>query len=152
MPEISTHQVKFALVQVITEQLDIFPDLIEESKPVTVNVGLNYGLDPRQNLLKVLFKNLFLQEENDPFITIEVGCVFAVDPETWKLFSTQQEGFFVMPKNFAAHLATLTSSTARGILHHRTENTPMNRFLIPANNIEDKMIPDNLALPLESNS
>ena len=59
--------------------------------------------------------------------------------------------FFVLPKNFAGHLATLTASTARGILHNKTENTPMNRFFIPANNIEE-MIPDNLALPLEPES
>ncbi len=147
MPESNNRRVNFALAQITTEQIELLPEAIVDDKPITINAGLNFGIDNKQHLLKVLFKNIFLQEET-PFITIETGCVFAIDPDSWTLFSSQQEGFFVLPKNFAGHLATLTASTARGILHNRTENTPMNRFFIPANNIED-MIPDNLALPLE---
>ena len=147
MPESNNRRVNFALAQITTEQLEILPEVIVDDKPISINAGLNFGIDNNQHLLKVLFKNIFLQEET-PFITIETGCVFAIDPESWTLFSTQEKGFFVLPKNFAGHLATLTASTARGILHNRTENTPMNRFFIPANNIEE-MIPDNLALPLK---
>ena len=147
MPESNNRRVNFALAQIITGQLEIIPEAIVEDKPVTINAGLNFGIDNNQHLLKVLFKNIFLQEET-PFIIIETGCVFAIDPDSWTLFSSQEAGYFVLPKNFASHLATLTASTARGILHNRTENTAMNRFFIPANNIEE-MIPDNLALPLE---
>ncbi len=147
MPESNNRRVNFALAQIITEQLEIIPEAIVEDKPVTINAGLNFGIDNNQHLLKVLFKNIFLQEET-PFIIIETGCVFAIDPDSWTLFSSQEAGYFVLPKNFAGHLATLTASTARGILHNRTENTAMNRFFIPANNIEE-MIPDNLALSLE---
>ena len=147
MPQSNNRRVNFALAQITTEQIELLPEAIVDDKPITINAGLNFGIDNKQHLLKVLFKNIFLQEET-PFITIETGCVFAIDPDSWTLFSSQQEGFFVLPKNFAGHLAPLTASTARGILHNRTENTPMNRFFIPANNIED-MIPDNLALPLE---
>jgi hypothetical protein len=147
MPESNNRRVNFALAQIITEQLEIIPEAIVEDKPVTINAGLNFGIDNNQHLLKVLFKNIFLQEET-PFIIIETGCVFAIDPDSWTLFSSQEAGYFVLTKNFAGHLSTLTASTARGILHNRTENTAMNRFFIPANNIEE-MIPDNLALPLE---
>ena len=147
MPDNNNRRVNFALAQITTEQFEIVPDLLVDDKPVTINAGLNFGIDNQQHLLKVLFKNIFLQEDI-PFITIETGCVFAIDPDSWTLFSSQENGFFVLPKNFAGHLAILTASTARGILHSRTENTPMNRFFIPANNIEE-MIPDNLALPLE---
>jgi hypothetical protein len=147
MPDSNNRRVNFALAQITTEQLELVPDVLVDDKPITINAGLNFGIDNNQHLLKVLFKNIFLQEET-PFITIETGCVFAIDPDSWTLFSSQESGFFVLPKNFAGHLATLTASTARGILHHKTENTPMNRFFIPANNVED-MIPDNLALPLE---
>ncbi len=147
MPDNSNYRVNFALAQITTEQIELLPELIVEDKPVSINAGLNFGIDNRQHLLKVIFKNTFLQEET-PFITIETGCVFAIDPESWTLFSSQQEGFLILPKNFAGHLATLTASTARGILHHSTENTPLNRFFIPANNIEE-MIQENIALPLE---
>ncbi|MEI6846616.1 MAG: hypothetical protein WCK32_01035 [Chlorobiaceae bacterium] len=147
MPENNSRQVNFALVQITTEQFELFPDRFVEDRPVTLNAGLNFGVDSRQNLLKVLFKNSFMQE-NIPFITIEAGCVFTIDPESWSLFSNKKNGFLVLPKNFAGYLASMTASTARGILHGRTENTLMNRFFIPANNIEE-MIPENVELPVD---
>jgi hypothetical protein len=147
MPENADRRVNFALVKIITENIAIEPTGFTEDKPVKINVGLNFGLDPKQHLLKVLFKNDFIQDE-EPFITVETGCIFAIDPDSWTYFATQESGAFVIPQVFAGHLASLTASTARGILHERTDNTPMNRFFIPANNIEE-MIKENVSLPLE---
>jgi hypothetical protein len=142
----SSRRVNFALVRISTEQISLSPENVEDNKPVKINAGLNFGIDNDKKLLKVLFKNVILQEET-PFITIETGCIYAIDPESWKLFTNEEKGIFILPKNFAGHLATLTASTARGILHNATENTPLNRFFIPANNI-DEMIREHVALPL----
>ncbi|KUL27004.1 hypothetical protein [Chlorobium limicola] len=147
MSENSTRRVNFALVKISTEKIDLVPDVIEENRPVKINAGLNFGIDTGKKLLKVLFKNVFLQEET-PFITIEISCIYAFDPDSWRLFVHEDKGLFILPKNFAGHLATLTASTARGILHNATENSPLNRFFIPANNIEE-MIKENVALSLQ---
>jgi len=146
MSDNNSRRVNFALVRISTEQISLSPENVEDNKPVKINAGLNFGIDNDKRLLKVLFKNVFLQEET-PFITIETGCIYAIDPESWKLFTNEEKGIFILPKNFAGHLATLTASTARGILHNATENTPLNRFFIPANNI-DEMIREHVALPL----
>jgi hypothetical protein len=146
MPENNQHRVSFALVKIMTERIDLTPENIDENKPVKINAGLNFGIDNNQKLIQVLFKNVF-EHEDASFITIETGCIFAIDPESWNMFTDTEQKLFIIPKNFAGHLATLTASTARGILHHATENTPMNRFFIPANNVEE-MIKEHVALPL----
>jgi len=150
MQDNNNRRVNYALAGITTEQLDLFPELILEDKPVTLNAGLNFGIDSTQLLLKVLFKIVYLQEET-AFITIETGCIFAIDPESWALFTNLETGLFVLPKNFAGHLAQLAAGTARGILHQSTLNTPLNRFFIPANNIEE-MIQENVSLPLDNPS
>jgi hypothetical protein len=147
MPDTNQNRVNFALVKITTEQLDLSSENIEESKPVKINAGLNFGIDSNQKLLKVLFKNVFLQEDM-PFITIETGCIFAFDPDSWSFFTDNDKEMFILPRHFAGHLATLTASTARGILHNATQDTPLNRFFIPANNVED-MIKENVGLPLQ---
>ncbi len=147
MPENNDRRVNYALVKIITENVDIEPTGFEENKPVKINVGLNFGLDSKQHLLKVMFMNAFAHEEV-PFIKIEASCIFAIDPESWEFFQNRDSGTFTLPQVFAGHLASLTASTTRGILHERTDNTPMNRFFIPANNIEE-MIKENVVLPLE---
>lgn len=148
MSENNQHRVNFALVKVITEQLDLSEKDIEETRKIKINAALNFGIDNDKKLIKVRFKNSFASEEKISFITIETGCVFAIDPESWKMFASQKQNLFVIPKNFAGHLASITAHTARGILHNATENTPLNRFLIPANNIEE-MVKEHVAVPLQ---
>ncbi|MCG8376478.1 MAG: hypothetical protein MI702_08335 [Chlorobiales bacterium] len=148
MPEKASHRVNFALVRIITENIDLTPDSFEEGKPAKINTGLNFGIDTNRNFVKVLYKNTFQQNEKN-FIEIEVACIFTINEESWQLFSNKEEGKFILPKGLAGHLAMLTASTARGILHNETEGTPFNRYFIPANNVND-MLPSDVVMPLEN--
>lgn len=148
MPEKAPHRVNFALVRIITENIDLIPDSFEEGKPAKINTGLNFGIDTNRNFVKVLYKNTFQQNEKN-FIEIEVACIFTINEESWQLFSNKEEGKFILPKGLAGHLAMLTASTARGILHNETEGTPFNRYFIPANNVND-MLPSDVVMPLEN--
>lgn len=148
MPEKASHRVNFALVRIITENIDLIPDSFEEGKPAKINTGLNFGIDTNRNFVKVLYKNTFQQNEKN-FIEIEVACIFTINEESWQLFSNKEEGKFILPKGLAGHLAMLTASTARGILHNETEDTPFNRYFIPANNVND-MLPSDVVMPLEN--
>lgn len=148
MPEKASHRVNFALVRIITENIDLIPDSFEEGKPAKINTGLNFGIDTNRNFVKVLYKNTFQQNEKN-FIEIEVACIFTINEESWQLFSNKEEGKFILPKGLAGYLAMLTASTARGILHNETEGTPFNRYFIPANNVND-MLPSDVVMPLEN--
>ncbi|MDP8306374.1 MAG: hypothetical protein RAO75_07740 [Candidatus Chlorobium antarcticum] len=148
MPDTTTQQVNFVLAGITTDRCEILSTAPDEQKPVKINAGLNFGIDSSKKLLKVLFRNEFLQDEI-PFITIEAGCIFAMDEESWKSFINDDKKLFALPKPFAGHLAQMTAGTARGILHAKTENTPMNRFMIPATNVED-MIRENVILSLKT--
>lgn len=148
MPEKASHRVNFALVRIITENIDLIPDSFEEGKPAKINTGLNFGIDTNRNFVKVLYKNTFQQNEKN-FIEIEVACIFTINEESWQLFSNKEEGKFILPRGLAGHLAMLTASTARGILHNETEGTPLNRYFIPANNVND-MLPSDVVMPLEN--
>jgi hypothetical protein len=138
--------VNYGLVRILTEQLDLAPEGIDQNGPVRFSTSVNFGIDNRERLLKTLFKGTFIQNER-PFITIETGCIFAINPEAWELFSDPENNRFIIPRPFASHLAMLTASTARGILHNETDRTPLNRFIIPATNIEE-MIREDVQLPL----
>ena len=148
MPEKTSHRVNFALARIITENIDLMPDSFEEGKPAKINTELNFGLDSDKHLVKVLCKNTFQQDE-EAFIEIEVACIFTIDEESWQLFSSKEKGTFILPKGLAGHFAMLTASTARGILHNETEETPLNRYFIPANNVND-MLPSDVAMTLEN--
>lgn len=147
MSENTTHRVNYALAKITTESIDLYPESFEEGKPAKITAALNFGASRNGRLVKVMSKNTFLQDDLD-FMEIEVSCLFVLDEESWDLFCETRPDSFVLPRGLAGHLAGLTISTARGILHNETENTPLNNYFIPVNNAGD-MIPEDVVLPLE---
>ena len=149
------HRINFALVNIKTEKMDIHPDAFNDGQPVTVQAGVNFGVDKQKRLVKTLFNHNFVhreensenQNEAQPFIELIVSCIFVLDPESWKILENEAEQVFVLPKGLASHFAIMTAGTARGILHNETEHTDYNKFIIPANNVGD-IIPDNVQIPL----
>ena len=149
------HRINFALVNIKTEKMDIHPDAFNDGQPVTVQAGVNFGVDKQKRLVKTLFNHNFVhreensenQNEAQPFIELIVSCIFVLDPESWKILENEEEQVFVLPKGLASHFAIMTAGTARGILHNETEHTDYNKFIIPANNVGD-IIPDNIQIPL----
>lgn len=149
------HRINFALVNIKTEKLDIHPDAFEDGKPVTIQAGVNFGVDKQKRLVKTLFNHNFVHQEEDqeeqkkakPFIELTVSCVFVLDPESWQILEKEEEQVFILPKGLASHFAMMTAGTARGILHNETEHTDYNKFIIPANNVGD-IIPNNVQIPL----
>ncbi|ABL64283.1 hypothetical protein [Chlorobium phaeobacteroides] len=128
-------QVSFALTEITTENLSITPETFDTDKPVQMNIGLNFGINSEKQSLKTLFKASFHQDDQE-FMVIETGCAFTLDPNSWKMLSNDEIRRFILPKTLAAHFSVLTAGTARGILHVKTENTPLNKFIIPANNLD----------------
>ncbi|ARM30482.1 hypothetical protein [Prosthecochloris sp. HL-130-GSB] len=156
--ENTQHRLNFALVNIKTEQLNIHPEAFKADTNAKINSGINFGVDNSKKLLKVIFKNVFFHSEGEkateeeagnPFIDIVISCVFAIDPESWKMLSNEEKNMFVLPREVAGHFASIVQSTARGILHNETENTDYNRYMIPANNIGD-IIKDHVRLPLQA--
>ena len=153
------HRVNFALVNIKTDQLDIHPETFDESKQVSIQAGINFGVDKQKHLIKVLFNHNFVHQETGeneqknitPIIELAVSCVFALDKESWELLEKEEEKVFILPKGLASHFASMTAGTARGILHNETEHTDYNKFIIPANNVGD-VIPNNVQIPLEKPS
>ncbi|NTV92599.1 MAG: hypothetical protein HGA72_04805 [Chlorobiaceae bacterium] len=128
-------QVSFALIEITTENLSITPENFDENTPVQINIGLNFGINSEKQSLKTLFKASFHQNDQE-FLIIETGCAFALDQNSWKMLANDEIKKFILPRTLAAHFALLTAGTARGILHAKTENSPLNRFIIPANNLD----------------
>lgn len=155
MADKKEHRINFALINIKTEQMDIHPDRFMDGKPVSIQAGINFGVDKQKQLVKVLFNHKFVNQEKsqepqtakDPFIELTVSCVFALDPESWKLLEKEEEKVFILPHAIASHFATLTAGTARGILHNETEHTDYNKFIIPANDVST-MIPENVQISL----
>jgi hypothetical protein len=109
--------------------------LFAEGKPISINTGLRFRANKEKNLIGSFVKVQFEQEQK-PFLIIEICCHFQIDQKAWEFFKTE-DSKVVIPRGFITHLAMLSTGTARGVLHSKTEGTQFNHFHLPIINVAE---------------
>lgn len=133
--------ISFQLIKVTTEQFAIIQESYDDSnESINLTINIRFGIGENSNVIASFVKVSFEQEEK-PFVLIEVGNHFKIDPKNWEKIKNDGEGVTV-PKGFAQHLVALTIGTMRGVLHCKTENTDFNKFVLPTINVTDLVTKD----------
>lgn len=131
------NKIGFSLRKIITKQFAIIEDVYQKNDKVKFIRNLNFDLNIEHQIIGVLAKFTFANEENTPFIIIEVECQFNIHNNSWTEFYNSTSNLITIPKNFSQHLAVITIGTIRGVLHAKTENTNYNKFILPTINVLD---------------
>jgi hypothetical protein len=124
----------FALVKVTTEQFAIIDECYDDKGEYKVVTNIRFGADDEKKMLAVFTAFKFECDEK-PFIIIEAGCHFNIEPNSWNDMLNPEDQSLLVPKELLRHLAMLTVGTSRGILHAKTENTSFNKFVLPTINV-----------------
>ncbi len=129
----SSKPIRFLLRKITSEQFATLGDLPDSKHKIEISTRANFAYNPDNRAVGVLTTFTFIAMEK-PFLILEAGCHFQIEPEDWKSLLKEDESL-ELPKNFVNHLLMLTIGTARGILYQKTINTDYNRFLIPLINV-----------------
>lgn len=138
--------VPFRLIGLSTEQFAIIEENYNEDGEIEMEIGIKHGLDIEKNGFTVLFVLKFIADKK-VFLKLEVGGHFNIEMEAWKSFINENETTIVFPKQLIQHLTVITVGTSRGILHAKTENTPMQNLLLPTIDLT-KMITKDVSFEL----
>lgn len=127
----------FGLRKITTEQFAIIESAYNKDN-VEIKLGntLRFGLNVDKRVVSVLLSVEFSQE-NNPFLLLQIGCLFEISAENWKQFYDHANSALTLPLGFARHLVVLAMGTLRGVLHAKTENTPFNTFVLPTINVTE---------------
>lgn len=131
--------VKFRIQQIETLQFALLCDNIGK-EGLSFSARFGFGLEPEEKLARANFKFELLQQQA-PAILIEVAIDFAIEPECFDK-QINQSGDFIIPRDFAIHLAMIAVGTTRGVLHEKTKGTPANAFPIPTIDITSRIKED----------
>lgn len=133
-------KIGFKLNKINTQQFAIIENSYSSEKDdFTIETNLGFGIDSKNGAIMSLVKIEFEQDQN-PFLIIEVSCEFDISSEFWKEFDNKDN--VRIPKGFMAHLAMITVGTTRGVLHSKTENTKFNEFILPTLDITEMIKED----------
>lgn len=93
---------------------------------------MQFKIDSQYKHIGVYLQFEFIQGKK-VFLKIQVSCHFKIEETAWNDFV--QENKLLVPKDFLAHLAMITTGTARGVLFAKTEGTFFSKFIIPPINV-----------------
>lgn len=133
--------ISFSLQKVTTEQFAIIEEGFEEKGAARIGINFRFAADEAKNMIAV-FTAFTFESEQKPFIIIEAGCHFRIEPEAWAQMLNAETNTLTVAQGFASHLTMLTVGTTRGILHAKTENTCFNKYVLPTVNVAEMIKED----------
>jgi hypothetical protein len=129
-------EVRFGFSKIVTDEFAVIEESFESGSEANMSLTLNFGLNPSEQLVAMKVKCTFYQKDK-PVLLIAVSCLFKILSEDWKRMYDEQSNILTLPHLPAMHFASLTVSTARGVLHGKTENSPVNALIIPPINLNE---------------
>ncbi|MEZ4722907.1 MAG: hypothetical protein R2813_13620 [Flavobacteriales bacterium] len=122
---------QFAIANVSTEQFSVTPEEFRPKENVDVTIHFSFKLAAKEQMVGV-FMHLSFHQQHCKLINLEVGCHFKVHPDTWPLLLDDKREKLKLRLHLALHLATITTGTARGVLHARLTGSPFAHLVLPA--------------------
>lgn len=125
-----SQQIKFRLITIESKQFAVLNEPKEhESIKIDTNIRFDSDFSKRIVVVTPLFKFI----GNEPFLQIEVSCVFEIEAASWDKMFVKEDDNLTIPKGISQHLASLAVSTVRGILFEKTAHTK--KIILPLINI-----------------
>lgn len=137
-------KIGFALVALKTEQFASFEENYKEGKKVDLKTGLEFKINVEDKNIGV-FVTFTFEQSKKAFLKVQVSGHFSITEEAFNEFSKEDK--IIFPKGFMCHLTMLVVSSARGILHAKTEGSNFNKFLLPTIDVT-KIVSDDIEFHL----
>jgi uncharacterized protein with PQ loop repeat len=134
-------QIPFKIKSIATTEFATIKNFHKNGDEIGISTGFNFGVNHESHTVAVLF-DLAFESNKIPFVILKIIMEFDVIPAAFKKFKNKNSKNITIPKEFLTHLAALTVSTARGILHTKLEGTELNYLLLPALNVSDIITKD----------
>ncbi|MCR5817971.1 MAG: hypothetical protein K6F89_02575, partial [Prevotella sp.] len=130
----------YRIQDIKTMQFAMFPDKVEKGKEIRIDTEFGFAVSNQNDSIRCICRISYLQDENLLMI-LELHCFFSIAPEAMAQLEQEKK----VPVYFLQYMGTIVVGTARGVLHARTENTDLNRFILPPINLVD-IIKDDLIM------
>lgn len=137
--------IRFNWNRINTDEYAQLNESIDQSSEFQIEIHVAFAYFKDERIVASRFKCVFIQADK-PSLLIAVSAYFNIHPEDWKEIYNEKNGV-VLPLKSAQHLASLTASTARGILHTKTEGGHYNKIIVPPININEIIKSDVIMKP-----
>lgn len=122
--------IPYKINQIKTQQFALFPEKFVNGNGVAVKA--EYEFKVHTDLCTVLCVSKFSYSQDDNLLlTTQIDCTFGVSQDGFQELHQSR----TIPAGFLQYLATISTGTARGIIHTKTEGTVLNSVVLPPINL-----------------
>lgn len=137
-------RVGFILIGLKTEQFAIFEDNYSSKDDVELKTELEFKINEKTKTIGV-FTTFIFEQKKQAFLKLQISCQFKINEDSFDSFCKESE--ITVPKELLIHITMITVSSARGVLHAKTEGTEFNKFLLPTMDVT-KMVKEDVSFSL----
>ena len=127
--------IAYQIARIKTDKFATYDDVSIDENNITIFANANFQVSILERSVRCTFE-FGLMSADDKFIELNTSVYFLIEKGSWDILP-RVDGKREIPLTFAYHMTQATLSTARGILHVKTEGSYLNKFFIPDLNAED---------------
>jgi len=127
--------IRFNWAKITTDEFAVL-EKYDPAVATDITIHIGFDAEPGDRLVPVQVKGLFNQQQK-VCLVLAITCIFMVSPEDWIALYDREQMVVTIEVPFAVHLASLSLSTLRGVLHAKTEGLSINTFVLPPINVAE---------------
>lgn len=136
----SYETIRFELIGIKTEQFATFEENFDiNCEKTEISISFKIKINQSNKQIGILMAFNFIHASKQ-IIKLVVSCHFQINSEDW--ISLINENKLILNPKFVAHIAMITTGTARGILHNKIEGTIFSKIILPLINVDEKFNED----------
>ena len=120
-------QIEYRLAKIDINKFDIHPEGLKDGE-AAFQTEVQFAYNNTRHSVRCRLRVNLVQHEN-PLMESEVDCHFELKPDS--VNKMKQDENIVIPAPILIQFASLCYGTMRGIIHTKTMDTPINRFILP---------------------
>ena len=122
-------QIQYRFRKIDVAQFAMFlENYSDQISDVEFRTDTQFSFDKEQNVLCDRI-SVAMSKDGRPLLKIELCCYFEISAES--IENICQDDQYVFEPGLLVQFASLNYGTLRGVLHIKTLNTPLNRFILP---------------------
>jgi hypothetical protein len=120
-------QIEYRLAKLDINKFDIHPENLKDGE-AAFQTEVQFAYSNTQHSVRCRLR-VNLVQEGTPLMESEVDCHFELNLDS--VNKMRQDENVVIPAPILIQFASLCYGTMRGIIHTKTMETPINRFILP---------------------
>lgn len=130
-----TPTIRFNWAKITTDEFAIV-EKYDPTIPADITIHMGFDTEPADKIIALQVK-VIIKQQQKVCLVLAVTSFFVLPQEDWAPLYNSHQKILTVDIPLSLHLASLSLSTLRGVLHVKTEGLSINTFVLPPINVAE---------------